>query len=220
MPPKRNTRVKAVPIPAPVNAFAANASAFAPYSESISAVGASRRRITAFGPSAVAPPEMSTDTDTGAEEFIYKILHDEVGNEVLVKTPVANRHAIPIIAGDVTRAAVPPSPTLATAAAQRRSQAVMTGSRSQSRGNSREPSRGRSITRSAPPVDDDVHEQPEENNGDGNDGNGPPGDDDEGSNPFDPPGGGPPGGGGPGGGGPGGGGPPRWPSWRRSPRKR
>lgn len=158
--PPRKTRTKAVALPEPENIFATNASAFAPFAESISAIGTSRHRITAFGPASAAPPAMSKDTDTGSEEFVYKTLYDAAGNEVIIRTPVANRLAMPIIADDVTQTRITPSPTLATAAAQRRAQAGPTNSCTPSCSNSRRQSRGCSRTCSAVPADDELHQEP------------------------------------------------------------
>ncbi|KAE9390670.1 hypothetical protein BT96DRAFT_1002044 [Gymnopus androsaceus JB14] len=91
------------------NVFTRNTSAFAPYAESISALGTAYQCITAFGPSSAAlvPPAITTDTNSEATQFIFKTLYD---NEVDLEE-------------------VPQSPTFLTASTHRRATAVPTSSR-------------------------------------------------------------------------------------------
>ena len=147
MPPRRTARNKAPedPTPAPItNVFATNASSFAPYAESISALGTSRRRITAFGPSTAAPvpPAVTTDTDSGATQFVLRTLYDDEGNAFTVKTLVRDRMAIPIV---LDPEEVPQTPTFCMAGARRRTTTSLVSPREHSRSQSHV-SQGRSQT--------------------------------------------------------------------------
>lgn len=183
------------------NPFAVNAQSFAPYSESISALGNIRRRPSAFGPAIASLAEVTTETALGESGYIYRTVYDEEGRPIQVRTPRGDRTAVPVV--------VPPetvdSPTLATFAGQRRSLAVGTNpllsrtpsrTRSQpaSRAVSREPSRGRSQTRRSRSGEENPRDHERGNNpGDPDDGDDGGGGGGGGGGPGGPPGGGPPG---------------------------
>ncbi|KAE9389135.1 hypothetical protein BT96DRAFT_1003562 [Gymnopus androsaceus JB14] len=63
-----------------------NASAFAPYAESISTLSSSHCCITAFSPSSAAPvpPVITMDTNSGATQFILRTLYNEEENLVIL----------------------------------------------------------------------------------------------------------------------------------------
>lgn len=77
------------------NPFAANAQSFAPFGESISAIGASRRRSHPFGPIVpVALPELSINvprTSTFSGDIEYQQYFDATGNPVFIATPRGSR---------------------------------------------------------------------------------------------------------------------------------
>ncbi|KAJ3734209.1 hypothetical protein DFJ43DRAFT_1171279 [Lentinula guzmanii] len=90
--------------PVMANPFASNATAFAPFAESISGTGLPRRQNNAFGP-APSQPAMNSSTK-------YSIL-------LMVRTPRSNHMAIPML-----ETAIPPSPTTLTLADRMRQQLI------------------------------------------------------------------------------------------------
>ena len=82
MPPR--TRSQTVnPPPAPTdNVFAANASTFAPFSESILAISNPHCHTLAFGPAPAAPPMVTMETAINTEEYKIKTLYDAGGKVV------------------------------------------------------------------------------------------------------------------------------------------
>ena len=96
------------------NPFAVNALPFAPYSDSISALGQQCRRPSTFRPAIPIIPEVSTLVAHGESDMVYRTLYDQEGNPIQVMTPRGNHMAVPITLIPDTA----PSPTSATQAAQ------------------------------------------------------------------------------------------------------
>lgn len=147
MPPRwiLHSKAPVEPTPAPIqNVFTMNASAFAPYAESISTLSSSHCCITAFSPSSAAPvpPVITMDTNSGATQFILRTLYNEEGNEFTVHTLVRDQTAVLTV---LNLEEVPQLPMLLTASTHQRMIAIPTNSREPSHSQSHI-SRGRSQT--------------------------------------------------------------------------
>ena len=80
------------------NPFLKNAQGFAPYADSISAVGNTRSQVGAFGPQLAVPVTWRpAETNKDDSEFVYTKLYDTEGNKFLVKMPHHNCSTTPII---------------------------------------------------------------------------------------------------------------------------
>ncbi|KAJ3990805.1 hypothetical protein F5050DRAFT_1716603, partial [Lentinula boryana] len=104
------------------NPFASNATAFAPFAESISGTGLPRRQNNAFGPAPTQPATVRVSNlhilgSPDQSEFEYQILYTADGVPIRVQTPRSNRTAIPTL-----ETAIPPSPTTLTLADRMRQQ--------------------------------------------------------------------------------------------------
>ncbi|KAJ3995255.1 hypothetical protein F5050DRAFT_1713061 [Lentinula boryana] len=98
------------------NPFVANAQSFAPYSESISALGGQRRN-NIFGPTTAASlpttevaPEVAIGGTTETMDYEFQTLYTASGMPVQVRTPRRNTH----IATTSSNTIIPPSPMAAT----------------------------------------------------------------------------------------------------------
>ena len=85
------------PIMEEANPFASISQAFAPYSESISAISGSRRRPSAFGPATVRAPAVTGVSlepvfgSTVSGEYVYQTMLTQSGEELTVLTPRTRR---------------------------------------------------------------------------------------------------------------------------------
>ena len=85
------------PITEEANPFASISQAFAPYSESISAISGSHRRPSAFGPATVRAPAVTGVSpepvfgSTVSGEYVYQTMLTQSGEELTVLTPRTRR---------------------------------------------------------------------------------------------------------------------------------
>ncbi|KAJ3991703.1 hypothetical protein F5050DRAFT_1812247 [Lentinula boryana] len=102
--------------PVMANPFATNATAFVPFTESISGTGLPQRQNNAFSPAPSQPTMVQVSNlnvlgSLDQSEFKYQVLYTADGQPIRVRTPCSNHTAIPML-----EMAIPPSPTTLTLA--------------------------------------------------------------------------------------------------------
>ncbi|KAJ3992902.1 hypothetical protein F5050DRAFT_1811023 [Lentinula boryana] len=163
--------------PVVANPFATNATAFAPFAESISGTGLPRRRTNAFSPAPSQPATVRVSNlhalgSPDQSEFEYQILYTADGVPIRVQTPRSNRTAIPTL-----ETAIPPSPTMLTLADRMRQQLSTQAGPSRDRSSSLIPAEvpeEPEITEPTEEVSPDLPDHPEDPDPEGSDPEGPP----------------------------------------------